>query len=74
MSAIRTGVPAHDAALQAAEATKQQTITSNSTAAQVKTAEATYYRACIASCRTNNNSAGIEQFTTALRELTGSAT
>jgi len=74
LSVIRTGVPAHDAALLAAEATKQQTITPSSTAAQIKTAEATYYRACIASCRVNNNSSGIEQFSTALKELTGSST
>jgi hypothetical protein len=64
----------HDAALQAAEATRQQTITPSSTAAQIKTAEITYYRACIASCKANNASSSIEQFTTALRELTGSAT
>jgi hypothetical protein len=74
MSVIRTGVPAHDLALQAAEAAKQQTITPSSTAAQIKTAEIAYFRACIASCKANNNSAGIEQFTSALRELQGTAT
>jgi hypothetical protein len=74
LSVIRTGVPAHDLALQAAEAAKQQTIVPGASAATIRSAELTYYRACVASCRANNNSAGIEQFTTALKEMTGSTT
>jgi hypothetical protein len=70
---IKTGVPAHDTALLAAEQTHQAAIV-GATAAQIRAADLAFLRACRDSCIKNNSSAGVEQFTTALREMTGSAT
>jgi hypothetical protein len=52
---------------QVAEGLKQTQISSSSTAAQVRTAEATYFRTCLASAKTNNVSTS--PFVTALYEL-----
>ena len=74
MPVIRTGTnAAHDAALIAAEQAHQAAIV-GATAAQIRAADLVFLRACKASCVTNNNSAGIEQFNTAIKELTGSST
>jgi hypothetical protein len=74
MPVIKTGVnPAHDAALIAAEQAHQAAIV-GATAAQIRAADLAFLRACKSSCITNNNSAGVEQFNTAIRELLGTST
>jgi len=74
MPVIKTGTnPVHDAALLAAEQTHQAAIV-GATAAQIRAADLAFLRACRQSCITNNGSAGVAQFTTAIRELTGSET
>jgi hypothetical protein len=52
---------------QLAEGLRQTQISSSSTAAQVRTAEATYFRTCLASARAN--SVSTSPFVTALYEL-----
>jgi hypothetical protein len=66
---MRSGVPAHDAACNLAEGARQVAVAAAATQAAVRAAEITYYRAVVASCRTNNSSSGIEQPLQALREL-----
>jgi hypothetical protein len=74
MSIIKTGVVAHDNAIALAEATRQVAVAAAASQAAVRTAEIVFYRAALASAKTNNNSSGVEQFSTALRELgTGGA-
>jgi hypothetical protein len=69
MSVIKTDGPkAHNDALQAAE-TARQIASVGATAAQLKTADIVYARAALASCKTNNNGSGTDQFVTMLREL-----
>jgi hypothetical protein len=70
MSVIKTGNVAHDNALIAAETSRQVAATAaGMNAAQMKTADIAFYRACKASAVANNNNGGVEQFTNALREL-----
>jgi hypothetical protein len=70
MSTYRTGVKAHDDACNASEATRQVAVAAaGNNQATIKAAEITHYRAVRASCIANNNSSGVEQATTALREL-----
>jgi len=73
MPVIKTGVPAHDTALLAAEQAHQAAIV-GATAAQVRAADLVFLRACKASCIANNNSSGVEQFNTAIKELLGTST
>jgi hypothetical protein len=69
MAIIKTGNVAHDNAIALAEATRQVAVANAASQAAVRTAEITFYRAVRASCLANNNSAGIEQANSALREL-----
>jgi hypothetical protein len=74
MPVIKTGNAAHDAALIAAEHAHQIATAPGATAAQIRAADLVFLRACRQSCIINNGSAGVAQFTTAIRELTGSET
>jgi hypothetical protein len=69
MAIIRTGVPAHDAALLAAEAVRMAANVPGATQAALKAADVVYARAALSSCKTNNNNSGSEQFLSMLREL-----
>jgi hypothetical protein len=70
MAVIKTGNVVLDYALEAAESTHQVSIAAaGMNQSQVKTADITFYRACLASAKTNNNGGGVEQFSNALREL-----
>jgi hypothetical protein len=69
MSVIKTGVKAHDDAIALAEGVRQVACAPGASAATIKSAEITFYRAVVSSCRTNNSNSGIEQASTALREL-----
>jgi hypothetical protein len=70
MSTIKTGVVAHDSAVNAAEGVRQTAVAAaGNNQALVRTAEITFYRSVAASCRANNNLSGIEQANNALREL-----
>jgi hypothetical protein len=69
MSVIKTGNSVHDAALLAAEGARQVSITPTSTPAQVRAADIAFARAARTSCITNNDSAGVEQFSVMLKEL-----
>jgi hypothetical protein len=65
--------PIHDAVCNAAESTRQVTVAAaaQSLAGQVtvNNAEITWARACIASCKANNNSQGMEAYIDVLRSL-----
>jgi hypothetical protein len=65
----KTGVKAHDDAVALAEGVRQVTCAPGASAATIKSAEITFYRAVVSSCRANNNGSGIEQPLVALREL-----
>jgi hypothetical protein len=70
MAIIKSGNATHDANLLTYEQTRQAAVeVAGVTAAAVKTAHVAYFRSCIASAKT----AGLQfqQFSTALRELTG---
>jgi hypothetical protein len=69
MSVIKSGVSAHDAAVNLAEGQRQIAVAAAATQAAVRAAEITFYRAVVSSCRTNNGGSGIEQPLNALREL-----
>jgi hypothetical protein len=69
MSVTRSGVRLHDDALSAAEGARQVAVAAASTQAAVRSAEITFFRAYLLSCRTNNGGSGIEPPLTALREL-----
>jgi hypothetical protein len=69
MSVIKSGNVAHDNAIALAEGARQVAVASASSQAVVRSAEITFYRAVLSSCRTNNNGSGIEQPLQALREL-----
>jgi hypothetical protein len=74
MSVIQSGNVAHDNAVRAAEGVRQASVAAASTQAAVKAAEITFYRAVQASCRANNNSAGLEAADVALQALQGTST
>ncbi len=69
----RSGNLVHDTTCNAAEGTRQVAAgaaTQNAAGqATVNNAEITWARACVASCKANNNSAGAEPFQTLLRAL-----
>jgi hypothetical protein len=69
MSVIKSGVKAHDDAIAAAEGVRQVACAPGASAATIKSAEITFYRAVVSSCRANNSGSGIEQALNALREL-----
>jgi hypothetical protein len=69
MSTIKTGVVAHDNAVNAAEGVRQTAVAAAASQAAVRTAELAFYRAVRASCLSNNNAAGVEQANNALHEL-----
>jgi hypothetical protein len=70
---VKTGVTAHDSACLAAEVTRQSAIAgvASSAAGQavVNAAEIAWARSCLASCKANNNSVGMEPFISLLRSL-----
>ena len=63
----------HDAACNLAESVRQVTAAavaqSPAGQAALNTAEITWARACIASCKANNNSQGVEAYLSLLRSL-----
>jgi hypothetical protein len=69
----QSGRAAHDNACNIAESTRQaaQAAAASSPAGQValNNAEIAWARACIASCRTNNNSQGMECYIAVLKSL-----
>jgi hypothetical protein len=74
----QSGKSAHDTACNVAESTRQavQATAAQSPAGQValNNAEIAWARACIASCKANNNSRGMEVYINVLRALgTGGA-
>jgi hypothetical protein len=66
---FKTGNKAHDDALLTAEQTRQAANVAGATAAQLRAADIVYARAARSSCIANNGYAGVEQFTTMLKEL-----
>jgi hypothetical protein len=70
---IKSGVAAHDAACLAAEVKRQSDTAgvASSAAGQavVNAAEIVWARTCLASCKANNNSVGMEPFIALLRSL-----
>jgi hypothetical protein len=70
---VQSGNRLHDAACLLAEIARQNAIigVASSPSGQVvmDAAEVTYHRAILASCRTNNSSAGMEASLSALRDL-----
>jgi hypothetical protein len=75
MAISQTGVRTHDLAVAAAEAVRQTAVAAaGNNQASVTAAEIVFYRAVLASCKTNNNGAGAEAAVTALKQLgTGGA-
>jgi hypothetical protein len=69
MSLIASGISTHDSAIALAEGIRQVACAPGASAATIKSAEITFYRAVVASCRTNNSGSGIEQPLMALREM-----
>jgi hypothetical protein len=69
----RSGNLVHDTACNTAESTRQavQATVAQSPAGQaaLNAAEIAWARACVASCKANNNSVGAEPFQTLLRSL-----
>jgi hypothetical protein len=69
----KTGLTNHDAALSAAESVRQSAVAgvAQSPAGQItqNNAEIQWARSCIASCKANNNSQGMEPYIALLRSL-----
>lgn len=69
----RSGNLTHDTTCNVAESTRQVTVASAAQSpagqAAVNAAEITWARACVASCKANNNNVGSEPFQTLLRAL-----
>jgi len=68
MSSCQSGIKAHDDAVAKAEGARQ-TAVAGATQAQVTTAEITFYRAVLASCKTNLGGSGQEAAISALKAL-----
>lgn len=68
-SRILEGTPAHIAACLAALTTLQGGLVTASTQAAVNALYITYHKAIVASCKTNNNGAGLGPSNDALRSL-----
>lgn len=69
MARIITGLPAHDAALVAAEQTRQVALAGMPTQAAARTADIAYARAALASCKANNGGIGATFWQEMLMEL-----
>jgi hypothetical protein len=67
MSCYQGDNPAHKTAVNNAESVRQAAVAAASTQAAVTAAEITYYRACLASAKTNN--CGVEVYISALKSL-----
>jgi hypothetical protein len=70
---IQSGVFAHDQACIKAEAVRQSSVLgaamSPAGQAVMNSAEIAWARACLASCKANNNSQGMEAFISVLKSL-----
>jgi hypothetical protein len=66
---VQSGNYAHDQACSLAEGVRQAACAGSPSQATVTSAEITWARAIVASCKTNNAGAGAEAFQTLLRAL-----
>jgi len=69
MAVSQTGNFAHDQAVDAAEGVRQVAVAAATTQAAANAAHVTFFRACIASAKTNNCPGVLSLYNSALKEL-----
>jgi hypothetical protein len=66
---VKSGVYLHDQACALAEGVRQAAVAGATSQSTITSAEITWARAIVASCKTNNNGQGAEAFQSLLRAL-----